>query len=184
MDFLSRFPRIHVLPLSLSLCAALGLAGCEVIRPSDDVLALVTPYKVEVVQGNVVTSEQAALVKPGVTRAQVRDLLGTPLLADVFHGERWDYVFTIRRQGTEPQMRRVVVRFAGDAVKSIDTGGDLPSEREFVVSIDTFQTSRNAPPLELTPEQAKALPAPAKPAAVEIEPVGPTRTYPPLEPRS
>ena len=119
-----------------------------------------------------------------MTRAQVRDLLGTPLLADVFHGERWDYVFTIRRQGAEPQMRRVVVRFAGDAVKSIDTGGDLPTEREFVVSIDTFQTSRNAPPLELTPEQAKALPAPAKPAAVEIEPVGPTRTYPPLEPRS
>jgi len=84
----------------------------------------------------------------------------------------------------EPQSRRVVVLFTGDQFKSVDTGGTLPSEREFVASIDTFKTSRNAPPLELTPEQAKALPAPAKPAVVEAEPIGPTRDYPPLEPRS
>jgi outer membrane protein assembly factor BamE len=83
-----------------------------------------------------------------------------------------------------PQSRRVVVLFTGDQFKSVDTGGALPSEREFVASIDTFKTSRNAPPLELTPEQAKALPAPAKPAVVEAEPIGPIRDYPPLEPRS
>jgi outer membrane protein assembly factor BamE len=51
------------------------------------------------VQGNVVTSEQVARVKPGMTRAQVRDILGTPLLTDPFHADRWDYLFTIRRQG-------------------------------------------------------------------------------------
>jgi outer membrane protein assembly factor BamE len=78
----------------------------------------------------------------------------------------------------------VVVLFTGDVFKSIDTGGPLPSEREFVASIDTFKTSRNAPPLELTPEQAKALPVPPKPAIVEAEPIGPVREYPPLEPRS
>jgi outer membrane protein assembly factor BamE len=106
------------------------------------------------------------------------------LLTDVFHADRWDYVFTIRRQGAEPQSRRIVVLFTGDAFKSIDTGGALPSEREFVASIDTFKTPRNAPNLELTPEQTKALPAPAAPATVEAEPIGPTREYPPLEPRS
>ena len=102
----------------------------------------------------------------------------------MFHGDRWDYVFTIRRQGAEPQSRRVSVLFTGDIFKSIDTGGSLPSEREFVASIDTFKTSRNAPPLELTSEQAKALPVPPKPALVEAEPIGPTRDYPPLEPKS
>jgi outer membrane protein assembly factor BamE len=176
---------------SLLLALAAGLAGCQYLPSlptpdwsADRFLGVVTPYKIEVVQGNVITSEQAEAIKPGMNRAQVRDVLGSPLLADVFHAERWDYVFTIRRQGAEPQARRVVVHFAGDLFERIDTGGPLPTEREFVASIDTFKTSRNAPPLELTPEQLKALPAPAKPASVEVEPVGPVRAYPPLEPAS
>jgi outer membrane protein assembly factor BamE len=168
----------------IALAATFTLAACQSLQSSDSFLGAITPYKVEVVQGNVITSEQAALIKPGMNRTQVRDVLGTPLVADAFHADRWDYVFTIRRQGTEPQSRRVVVLFAGDQLKSIDTGGALPSEREFVASIDTFKTARNAPSLELTPEQLKALPAPAKPATLEAEPIGPTREYPPLEPRS
>ncbi|HZT56379.1 MAG TPA: outer membrane protein assembly factor BamE [Burkholderiaceae bacterium] len=152
---------------------------------TDRFLGVITPYKIEVVQGNVITSEQAAAIKPGMNRAQVRDVLGSSLLADVFHADRWDYVFTIRRPGTDVQARRVVVLFDGDNFKSMDTGGALPSEREFVASIDTFKTSRNAPSLEMTPEQLKALPAPAKPAAAaSAEPIGPTRAYPPLEPNS
>jgi len=182
MDFAS-LPRWPL--LGLTTFALLGAAGCQsTLQNSDSFLGVVTPYRIEIVQGNVISAEQAQALKPGMNRAQVREVLGTPLLADVFHGDRWDYVFTIRRPGTEPQSRRVVVLFTGDQFKSVDTGGALPSEREFVASIDTFKTSRNAPPLELTPEQAKALPAPAKPPVVEAEPIGPTRDYPPLEPRS
>ena len=77
-------------------------------------------------QGNALTKEQVALVKPGMTRAQVRDVLGSPLLTDIFHTDRWDYVFTIRRQGAEPQRRSVVVRFDGEVLKSVDTSGELP----------------------------------------------------------
>ena len=179
------------LPLSLALAGAAAVTGCQYLpslpTPSgsaDRFLGVITPYKVEVVQGNVITSEQADAIKPGMSRAQVRDVLGTPLVADVFHANRWDYVFTIRRQGTAPQARSVVVWFDGDVLKSVDTGGPLPSEREFVASIDTFKTARNAPSLTLTPEQLKALPAPATPAAVAVEPIGPTRAYPPLEPNS
>ena len=165
--------------------ALFGITGCQsTLQNSDSFLGVITPYRIEIVQGNAITAEQAQALKPGMNRAQVREVLGTPLLADVFHGDRWDYVFTIRRPGMAPQSRRVVVLFTGDQFKSVDTGGALPSEREFVASIDTFKTSRNAPPLELTPEQAKALPAPAKPAVVEAEPIGPIRDYPPLEPRS
>jgi len=161
------------------------LAGCQSLQSSDNFLGMITPYRVEVVQGNVVTKEQAELIKPGMSRAQVRDILGSPLLTDPFHADRWDYVFTIRRQGAEPQRRSVVALFDGETLKSIDTGGELPAEREFVASIDTFKTKRNAPPLALTDDQVKALPVPAKPPAPEAaaSAVAPTRTYPPLEAR-
>ena len=160
--------------------------GCQSLDSSTSLLGKITPYRVEIVQGNIITKEQAALVKPGMSKPQVRDVLGSPLLTDLFHTDRWDYVFTIRRQGAEPQRRSVVVMFDGDTMKSIDTGGALPAEREFVTSIDTFKTSRNAPPLALTEEQVKALPVPAKAPAAEAAasaPTAPTRAYPPLEPR-
>lgn len=166
------------------LAAGLALGGCQSLQTSDSFFGVITPYRVEIVQGNVITKEQAALIKPGVSRAQVRDTLGSPLLTDVFHGDRWDYVFTIRRQGAEPQLRRVIVLFDGETLKSIDTGGELPAERDFVASIDTYKSSRSAPTLELTPEQIKALPIPPRPAPVLPEPAAPERVYPPLEPRS
>ncbi len=171
-----------LLPAAFAL-GLTGLSACESLQSSDSFLGLVTPYRVEVVQGNVVTKEQVEAIKPGQTRAQVRDILGSPLLTDVFHADRWDYVFTIRRQGTEPQARRIVVLFDADKLKSIDAGGELPSERDFVSSIDTFKTSRNAPPLALTAEQLRALPVPPKPPVVEAAPDVPARSYPPLEPR-
>ncbi len=168
--------------MALAATAAVALCGCQSLQSNDNFLGLITPYKVEVVQGNVVTKEQAAAMRPGLPRAQVREILGSPLIADPFHADRWDYVFTIRRQGAAPQLRRVVVRFANDKLASIDTGGDLPGEREFVASIDTFKTSRNAPSLELTDEQVKALPPAPKTVTADAEPVGPVRSYPPLEP--
>ena len=173
---------VHVLP-----CLLIGLAGCQSLQSSDSFLGVITPYKVEVVQGNVVTREQAVAVQPGMSRAQVRDLLGSPLLTDVFHADRWDYVFTIRRQGAAPQQRSVVARFDGEKLKSLDTAGDLPAEREFVQSIDTFKTSRDAPPLALSEAQIAALPVPAAgagaAAAASAAPAAPVRSYPPLEPR-
>ena len=177
------------LSLVRSRCAvaavlAVALAGCQSLQTSDSFFGVITPYKLEIVQGNVITKEQAAIVKPGLSRAQVRDVLGSPLLADAFHADRWDYVFAIRRQGAEPQLRRVVVRFKGEALESIDTGGELPAEREFITSIDTFKASRSVPPLALSDAQLKALPAPVRPPPPEPVPPSPVRSYPPLEPRT
>jgi outer membrane protein assembly factor BamE len=168
---------------SFGLLAATMLAGCGSLQSSDNFLGFITPYRVEVVQGNVLTKEQVALVKPGQTRAQVRDVLGSPLLTDSFHADRWDYVFTIRRQGAAPQQRQVVVLFDGDKLKSI-SAQDLPSERDFVASIDTVKSSKKAPPLSLTPEEMKALPAPLPPEPAASAAEGPLRAYPPLEPRT
>lgn len=180
-------------PLTGALALTLlALGGCSQMpklseltsATGDKVLGLVRPYRVEVVQGNVLTKELLASVKPGMPRAQVQDLLGSPMLTDVFHEDRWDYIFTIRRQGTEPQRRHVVVWFEGDALKSVDAPNDIPTEREFVASINTFKPRGDAPKLALTDTERKALPAPAKQAPAVLEPMGPVRSYPPLEPRS
>jgi len=164
--------------------ALAALAGCQALQTSDSAVGVLTPYRLEIVQGNVITQEQAAAIKTGMTRAQVRDVLGSPLLADPFHSDRWDYVFAIRRQGAESQLRRVIVLFKGETMTSIDTGGPLPAERDFITSIDSYKTTREAPPLALTEEQLKALPVPVKPPPPEPVPPAPQRSYPPLEPRS
>ncbi len=169
------------------LLAGLGsIAGCNTVTSamSDGITSVITPYRVEVVQGNVVTREQIAAIKPGVPRSRVRDVLGSPLVADPFHAQRWDYVFLIRRPGTEPQQRSVVVLFEGDLVKSVDSP-ELPSDREFVASISRPINLDKEPKLELTPEERQALPPPAKVATTEATnvPLGAARTYPPLEPQ-
>lgn len=164
--------------------ATVLLSGCAASRQSDDgFFAKVTPYRIEIVQGNVITSEQAARIKPGLSRLQVRDILGTPLLADPFHGDRWDYIFTIRRDGLPNQRRSVVVWFEGDALKTIEAP-DLPSERDFVQGISVSRKKPNVPVLELTEAQRKALPPPPPrrdEAAAPAAPAGPARSYPPLE---
>jgi outer membrane protein assembly factor BamE len=164
------------------LACVLVFQGCSTPWISD-AMSSVTPYKVEIVQGNVVTREQLAQLKPGMTRDQVRAILGAPLLADVFHADRWDYPFTIRRKGVEAQRRNVVVGFAGNVVKTIEAP-ELPSEREFVAGISNAKP-RAVPKLELTDDERAALPAAkgAAPAASDAAAAsGAKRDYPPLEP--
>ena len=156
------------------------LAGCGAVTQSTDrFLGFITPYRIDIVQGNVVTREQVALLKPGMTRNQVRDILGSPLITDPFHANRWDYMFMIRRPDTEPQRRSVVVLFDANGMQSVEAP-ELPSERDFVASI-----SRNddvsVPKLELTEAERSALPVPPKREAPAAEPTGAVRTYPPLE---
>jgi outer membrane protein assembly factor BamE len=165
------------LAASLSACSSAPTKSLE----NSKLLGLLTPYRVEVVQGNVLTTDLVERVKPGMPRAQVRDLLGSPLLTDIFHDNRWDYVFTIRRPGAESQQRRVVIWFEGDAMKSMDVPPDLPSEKEFITSINTRRSGGGIPKLELTEEERKALPIPPKVEAVTPESMGALRTYPPLE---
>ena len=170
-------PRIPILTCVLAASAA--LAGCESLQRTDSFLGFITPYRIDIVQGNAITREQAAQIKPGLTRLQVRDILGTPLVADPFHATRWDYIFTLRRPGTAVQRRSVVVTFEGDVVKAIEAP-ELPSEREFVASISRFKDLRE-PKLELSEDERKALPAPVRREAPPAEPMGPVREYPPLE---
>ena len=169
----------RLLLLTCALVAGPLFTGCQSLQRTDSFLGFITPYRIDIVQGNAITKEQAALVKPGLTRLQVRDLLGTPLVADPFHANRWDYIFTLRRPNTDVQRRSVVVIFEGDVVKSMEAP-ELPSEREFVASISRLKDPR-APKLELSEDERKALPMPVRREAPPAEPMGPVRAYPPLE---
>ena len=178
--------RTHVFrPAAAIALAGLALlsSGCSTIR-GDRLLGAITPYRIDVLQGNVITRELAANVKPGMTREQVRDVLGSPLLTSAFHADRWDYVFTMRRQGVEPQRRSVVAFFKGDALERLEVP-ELPSELEFVNSIrPTREATGPEPVLALTDEQRKALPPPLKgESSAAAQPQGANRPYPPLEPQ-
>jgi outer membrane protein assembly factor BamE len=164
----------------LSAAAVLVLGGCaSQLQTSETLFGLITPYRMELVQGNVITQEQIVRLRVGMSRRQVRDVLGTPLLEDVFHADRWDYLFTLARQGTEPQRRSIVLHFDGDVLRAIESG-ELPTEREFVSSI-TREAKYPDRKLELSPEERAALPKPAPRAASAPEASGPLRPYPPLE---
>jgi outer membrane protein assembly factor BamE len=168
--------------LALAAVALAALAGCGSFDSmSRGVAGIVTPYRVEVVQGNFVSREQVELLKPGMSRQQVRDILGTPLLASLFHAERWDYVFTLKRPGVDAQQRRLTVFFKGEALERFE-GDTMPTEAEFVATLgDGKKRSGKIPELEASEEKLKAFPA--KPAAEAAPPAAPARTtaYPPLE---
>jgi outer membrane protein assembly factor BamE len=152
--------------------AGLGLTACS------------TPliYKPEVVQGNFVSREQVQALRAGMPRQAVRDVLGTPLVTSLFHAERWDYAFTIRRQGSDPQQRRFSVFFKGDALDRIE-GDPLPTEAEFAAKLDNRRPPTKLPELKATEADLAKFPAKPAPAAGSAQPSAPVTpvSYPPLE---
>jgi outer membrane protein assembly factor BamE len=77
-------------------------------------------YRIDIQQGNVVIEEQLAKVKVGMSRPEVRQLLGTPLLADAFHANRWDYWFYNEKRGREVERNRITILFENDKVSRVD----------------------------------------------------------------
>ena len=160
-----------------------GISGLTTsgINPVD----WITPYRADVIQGNFVSSEQVAQLQPGMTRDQVKSVLGTPLLASLFHADRWDYVFTLKRQGVEPQAFKYTVFFKGDQLERF-AGDTMPSEKEFIATLSNRRKLGKVPVLEATEEQLKAAQTPSafkaapEPAGVSV-PSGPLPVYPPLE---
>jgi outer membrane protein assembly factor BamE len=116
-------------------------------------------------------------------RAVVKDILGTPLLTSVFHADRWDYVFTFRRQGAEPQSRRVTLFFKGDALDRFEAD-DLPTEAEFVATLKSIPTEGKLPAMEASRESLDKFPPAAKVAPVAPTAARPVADYPPLEPQA
>ena len=163
------------MPLLLVLLSACSLPRLNVT--TDAVL-----YIPEVVQGNFVSREQKEFLKPGMSRQQVKEVLGTPLVSSVFHEQRWDYVFTIRRQGVPPQSFSLNVWFKGDVLDRL-TGDELPSETEFVTQLVAKKEAPKVPELQAKEEDLRKYPPPVRKAEPTSNPVLPLpSSYPPLEP--
>ena len=167
--------------MALALAAAALAGACGSFdRMSQGVASSITPYKVEVVQGNFVSREQVAALKPGMSRLQVRDVLGTPLVTSVFHADRWDYVFTLKRQGVQSQARRLTVFFKGEVLERFE-GDEMPTEAEFVATLDNKRKDAKVPVLEASEESLKQFSAGrTAPAPAPVEPAA-SASYPPLE---
>ncbi len=97
-------------------------------------LGIFTPYRVTIQQGNFVSKEMADQVRLGMTREQVRFLLGTALITDMFHADRWDYVFRLLKPSGELTTSRVTVFFSKNLVAKMERG-DLPNEQEYLTRI-------------------------------------------------
>jgi outer membrane protein assembly factor BamE (lipoprotein component of BamABCDE complex) len=94
------------------LLALLG-ASCSSTLPS------VKPYHLDIQQGNVVSAKMMMQLKPGMTKSQVRYVLGTPLLQDAFHQNRWDYVYHMAKGGKVIERRRIILDFENDGLKAV-----------------------------------------------------------------
>ena len=84
-----------------------------------------TPYKVEIRQGNLITPDMRAKLKLGMTQAQVKAALGAPLINDVYHANRWDYIYRFETNGELKDNQRLTLYFAKDVLKRIDDATPL-----------------------------------------------------------
>lgn len=143
------------------------LAGCSTYDSLTQRIAQsITPYRITVVQGNFVSKEAAAQMQVGMSRAQVKQLLGTPLLTDMFHADRWDYVFYFKRgSASVVQQRDFVIMFAGDRVASWSGGDDLPSNLELLAEIDGDKAGKKKAAVPAVASGASGASAPEATAA-------------------
>jgi outer membrane protein assembly factor BamE len=101
-----------------TLAVLLLLAGCSSV-PS-------LLYKIEIQQGNVITQEMVNKLKPGMTRSQVRFALGSPMISDAFHENRWDYLYRFEQRGQLVEQRKLTVFFENDQLVRIDGSFSTP----------------------------------------------------------
>lgn len=179
---LFRAPALPVLfagfMLTLSGCSSLGALTPDIFKSTSATtaqssssgvqtlkerrfLGIFSPYRVDIQQGNFVSREMVAQVrenmksKEGMTPEQVRFVMGTPLIMDIFHQDRWDYVFRLEKNNGDVILSDVTVYFENNRLKRLE-GGDLPNEKDYLALIAGTPAA---------PEKPSATAAPAVPAA-------------------
>ena len=140
-----------------ALLIALLLAGCKQVP----MLPSLTPYKIDIQQGNHVTQEMVEKLKPGMTRSQVKFLLGTPLVVDPFRSNRWDYVYLFYKAGAIEEQRRISVIFEGDKLKRVDGDVVAAGAKEAAAPGAAASAPPPAPSAKAAEKAPEAKPAPA-----------------------
>ena len=130
-------------------------------------LGFLRPYRPDIQQGNFISREMVAQLKEGMTRDQVRFVLGTPLLTDVFHSDRWDYPFRMAKGNGEMTASRLTLVFVDEKLARIE-GGDLPTEADYLSRIS------GEPPRKSKTESPGPQPIPSSAA----DPQNPATTKP------
>jgi len=175
------------------LTLVIGLSGCSSFNTSSlntskiNPVNWITPYRVDMIQGNFLSKEQVGMLKTGMSRVQVKDTLGTPLVSSLFHQDRWDYVFTLKRQGVEPQSFKYTVYFKGDELERFE-GDTMPTEADFIATLASARKFAKALPLEATQDQLRSAEkstasnaTTSDPGKTAVEAPAPATAYPPLE---
>ena len=119
--------------------------GTQIVKPTgvDKLFGFISPYRISIQQGNFISQEMVSQLKEGMTREQVRFLLGTALLTDMFHEDRWDYPFRMLKPNGEVISSRLAIFFKDNTVARFE-GGNLPTEKEYLAHITSSAiTSRN-----------------------------------------
>ncbi len=176
----------------VSLLLLSVLSACGSVK-----LGSIGPHRIDVQQGNALDQESVAKLKPGLSRSQVRFLLGTPLLVDPFHNNRWDYVYTYYKGGKLAEQKRITLFFDNDILQRIE--GDVPATEPVAAQAlapppapAAVTPSAVAPRAESVPLEAVKKPQPvtdtipAKPAAASVEttPLPATAAVAPIAPPS
>ena len=148
--------------VTLAACQTMSDVGSSVARWGPTFLG---PYRPDVHQGNIITKEMVEQLRQGMTREQVRFMLGTPLLTSEFHKDRWDYVYYLNPRKGEVQNRRLTVQFKDnklDGFKSDEMPPEVMADI-LILGPDARKMPRQAP---RQPEKAPDIltPAPGQPS--------------------
>ena len=113
------FPRMNFLRLATTALLFSAIAACT------SVPRFINEYKIDIQQGNVLTQDMVSQLRPGLTKDQVRFILGTPVLSDMFHASRWEYFYSLRKGNSgETEKRKFSVFFDADG-KLVRVAGDV-----------------------------------------------------------
>jgi outer membrane protein assembly factor BamE len=169
--------RWSLLGLGVSLIAT--IQGCTSLdhKPITDkvdrpiISRLFNPYRPDIVQGNFVSKEQLESIRPGMNKDQVRQIMGTPLVADMYHPNRWDYVFSYLSGQTQAvEIRRVTLTFNGVQLAKIDADA-LLTEQGFIDEVDDLRKNRRKVDNKINPRALDGA-TPANPVPVFPSPAG------------
>jgi outer membrane protein assembly factor BamE len=148
----------------MACCAAMLTAaltaGCGSV--TDYFPRFLAPYRPDVQQGNVITSDMVEQLRPGMTRDQVKFMLGTPLLADGFHPDRWDYLYYLKPRSGASQRRNLVIYFKDNRLDHFMSDPMPPESMADNLILGRKPTAQpSAPPKEAAKEPAAQATPPA-----------------------
>lgn len=169
-----RFVLTTATPIFTKLRAGLAIGMLTAVLSACGTTNWGLPYKTNVQQGNWITSEQVAQLEKGMTREQVLFIMGSPILQDIFHAGRWDYLYFNKPGYGAEQERKFTVWFQGENLDRWE-GDEQPDHQPFQ-KVDPSMQKASAQSDKDT-DQAKSS-APAKNSRIEIRPVNPGASSP------